>query len=94
VSFVNSHEGKVESRQAGPEQLCLKSFGADVQQPVVAVQAVIKGYLHFFAGHAAMNSHCLDIHCLQSCYLVFHQCYQGCDDQAKALTGNGGQLVG
>lgn len=82
VRLVHRDKADVHLPEFGLEQLCPQSFRGDVEELVVAEDAILQRDDNFVTSHAGIDGSSLDAPFAQVAYLVLHQCDEWSYDQA------------
>ena len=80
--------------QLGAEEVGGEAFGGEVEELVIAEDAVVKLRVDLGAGHAGVDGGGLDAAPAEVVDLVFHQGDERGDDEAEPFSGQGGHLEG
>lgn len=92
MGFVDGDETELHVAQLAEEDFSLKSLGGDVEEFVLSVDGVVEGGDEVVVVESGVECEGFDVSGTQVFYLVFHECNEGGDDEAKARHGHGGDL--
>ena len=85
MRLVHRNHADLHASELGLEDFRVQSFGGDIEEFVIAEDAVFQCHHDFFACHAGVDGQCLDASFAEVAHLVLHQGYQRGNDQTQSF---------